>query len=665
MAVSQQLAAAACRPRQVAHLDLIIIAQHGCLEIDARRQVIEAELLQVFRIAIVLLQLLEWPERLGVRRIAISEITLIILGRLILCLRVMRAVLIVSVPKREVRRIIRHRVLTLDIYTDIIERETLDNRLVDRIRLDGIALRVRIQVIQRLRHLDILVQGIILRRGCLFRIGIIERDAYLRLLGEELTQLQRGGDTELRIIIHPALRQGLIQRSETGSLDTSTRVDRTQIRERHAQVRVSRPTAILIEIGHTKLIDPDLTTLDLIRVVTHTDHDHLDLSQTWVTNDADRIAGIILVSLRIDLIETYASFTLTSEPIALQLQVGPGLQLKVEHIFRRPDLLLIGAVVRIIRNRAVRRQVHRDLILVVVVLIIGTHTDEDGQVAIRQALGLIDRSLGMSEHLQTLVTAQVVRGRLINRPGITRRQIRNLQGERLLVLLQQLRLAGIEHTADSRRQHVVDRLTLSVLLDINRRNHQLTIRDRRYQRIREILLISTPVATNQFERTETQIGRFLETGHIHTHETDRLKVTDRTNLLVITLDRDLEEIPFNRLLRAIHHGNFRLTLVYDIVDTNLQITRPQGDLVFEILLRAVQRIVLINIFHIRRTLSGAGITLGRFLGVTLRSVIAFVAREDIQLLGIIIRSAEIMIVITRRVVKRRERIIHHLGERLT
>ena len=65
-------------------------------------------------------------------------------------------------------------------------------------------------------------------------------------------------------------------------------------------------------------------------------------------------------------------------------------------------------------------QLHRHLILVVVVLVVRSQTDKDGEIAIRQAGLILDRRLRMGEELQPLVTAQVVGGRFIHRTGIGR-----------------------------------------------------------------------------------------------------------------------------------------------------------------------------------------------------------------------------------------------------
>ena len=74
----------------------------------------------------------------------------------------------------------------------------------------------------------------------------------------------------------------------------------------------------------------------------------------------------------------------------------------------------------------------------------------------------------MDEHLQVLVLPHVISGVFVHRLGVTGTEVCHTQHHRLLVLSDQLGLTRIRLTAHTRRQHVVNRCTGTVLFDIHR-----------------------------------------------------------------------------------------------------------------------------------------------------------------------------------------------------
>ena len=215
----------------------------------------------------------------------------------------------------------------------------------------------------------------------------------------------------------------------------------------------------------------------------------------------------------------------------------------------------------------------------------------------------------MGKELQPFVAAQVVGGRFIHRTGISRRQVGDLHRERLLILLQQLRLAGVEHTAHARWQHIVDRLPLAILLDIDGRDDQLRIGLGWNLGVGKILRIGTPITTHQLEGAEAEHGRIPETGHVHTHEADGLEVPNRAHGLVVAFHRDLEQVPLHCGFLAIHQGHLRRAHIHDVVHADLQILRAQGDLILKIFLGLVEGVIAVDVLHVGRALSGGGIAL--------------------------------------------------------
>ena len=165
----------------------------------------------------------------------------------------------------------------------------------------------------------------------------------------------------------------------------------------------------------------------------------------------------------------------------------------------------------------------------------------------------------MNEHLQVLVVTHVVGGVLIYGTCVAERQVVHAQYHSLFVLCNQLCLTRVGLTADTRRQNIVHRRTVTVLLDV----HVLHIHQRCTGRrvvvvvLRALVAVQTlvvvsPLAANQIQTTEAQVHLFLAACEVQTRETYRLEVTDRTHALrVVALQWDLELIPCHRLCLAV------------------------------------------------------------------------------------------------------------------
>jgi len=273
-------------------------------------------------------------------------------------------------------------------------------------------------------------------------------------------------------------------------------------------------------------------------------------------------------------------------------------------------------------------QCQRNFILIIVILIIRPQTDENRQVTVGKVIDIELRSLSMRKQLQAFILTQVVVRILIDGACIHRCQICYFQRKRLFVLLAYLRLARVQYASNTRRQDVVDRIAIAVFFYIDSRNFQCTFDSRRHFRVGQVLLIATPFTANQLQRTETQHDGFPESGHIHTHETDRLEVVDRTDTTLVFLDRYLKLVPGNSLLLIIRQTNRARTLVCNEVRTYHCIFRSNSHFILEILLVFIQRIILVDIFHIRYGFGRCAVTLRRIIDifrVTFRTVIAFVA----------------------------------------
>ena len=100
----------------------------------------------------------------------------------------MFAILTVGITHREVSRVVRHRILASNIHLHIVEGNTLDDGTLLGIIFDGVFFSLCLYRFEGIRQFDIFVERIIVGADHLFRVGIIERDAYFSLVGEEFTQ---------------------------------------------------------------------------------------------------------------------------------------------------------------------------------------------------------------------------------------------------------------------------------------------------------------------------------------------------------------------------------------------------------------------------------------------------------------------------------------------
>ena len=106
---------------------------------------------------------------------------------------------------------------------------------------------------------------------------------------------------------------------------------------------------------------------------------------------------------------------------------------------------------------------------------------------------VVDEVVGVNEHLDMLIAAQVERRVTVDGFRLVLRQVLDHQTQCLLVGFGQLGLRGVGDTRDARRQYVVDGFSVVVLLDIDRADLQLTAVAGTCQ----LLVVETPLATHE------------------------------------------------------------------------------------------------------------------------------------------------------------------------
>ena len=161
----------------------------------------------------------------------------------------------------------------------------------------------------------------------------------------------------------------------------------------------------------------------------------------------------------------------------------------------------------------------------------------------------------MDKHLHLQVFPYIEVNIFVDSPCITVGKVDDLDGHSLFVELLELRVHGVLFAGDTRRQNVVYRTAICILLDVHRRNVERSIfefLDNIFAWLHERIVVFAPFAANKVKSSETKAGCSVEVGHEDSHETYRLKIGYRTDLPCIFRNRNFELIP--RYLRSLIVG---------------------------------------------------------------------------------------------------------------
>ena len=203
--------------------------------------------------------------------------------------------------------------------------------------------------VERVVEFHICVEWVVTWTCLLFAVGVVERYADLRLVGEELTHLEIGGEAIAGVVVHGSLADTLLETSETVGLVFALQVDGTEVGELDVEVTLGSPSTLIVIFLESKLIEPHFTTLLIGREVAHTDNHRLDLAQRGVTHDGDTVLGILFVIYAE--LAVVACRTRGFGLIALFLQGGEDRQWYVEHILLRPYQHALLTAVTVIASR--------------------------------------------------------------------------------------------------------------------------------------------------------------------------------------------------------------------------------------------------------------------------------------------------------------------------
>ena len=525
-----------CAGVDVAFLQFVVGAHDVGVEGKRLRQVVQVLRLDDVEPLRLALHVLERLPRLVLWRVVVRHVGFPLLVVLIDNHLAFLVALAVRVTEGEVGGVVWHRLSADIVGLPVRKREVL----VLRHRLCERAQRVALcpfQFVEGVLEQHVRVEGVVLRRNLLVTVGVIHGQLHLPFLGEEFAQFKLGGDAPLVQVVIAALVHALLQTTETSRLHVTCEVHVAEVRELHVQITLRSPTAFVVVVLHTQFVHPHFDRTCAAAVVAYTNHHGLDLAQRRITHDADLVRRTVAVvdaeHLRV------CGLTLAAGLVALVLHAGEHAEVYVKHVLSGPYSLTtlsgVGVVV------ACRRKFERNLVLVVVALVVATHTQEDAHLVVLQLVVSFE-GVGVDKHLQMLVVAQVERHGLIDGTRIAWSKILDGERERLLVFLCELRLLRVGHTADARWQDVVDRAFVVILLDVDRSCAQRTAHARLVAG-EERLSIVSPLAAYEVQAGKAQDDGLGTMCEVHTHETYAGEVVDGADLRFVCIDRNAEEIP--------------------------------------------------------------------------------------------------------------------------
>ncbi len=209
----------------------------------------------------------------------------------------------------------------------------------------------------------------------------------------------------------------------------------------------------------------------------------------------------------------------------------------------------------------------------------------------------------MHIHLQRFVPQYIQRYILIHGTGILFTQLQDLQCHCLLIQFTQLRISCIHHPLYSGRHHIIYRCFRRILLQIHHRHikHRIRILHQSHLLTIHNILILSPIIAHQIQTRHTQNHTVLKPFQNHPHKTDRLEITDSVNGHPTgSIYRNLDLIPLHLLRIPVGQNHGSRSDTVDEILPDFHLLRRKFQLIAEISLRLIQRIVAIDILHVRQ-----------------------------------------------------------------
>ena len=125
-----------------------------------------------------------------------------------------------------------------------------------RIRRYGVALGFVFAFVEGVFEEHVAVEGIIFGRRLFLAHRVVDGSPEFGFLGQEASEVGLYGEVVLLVVVETPFVQALVDTSEAGSLYMCSDIHGGYVRHRECGVGFCSPTAIFVEIGHFKLVDP-------------------------------------------------------------------------------------------------------------------------------------------------------------------------------------------------------------------------------------------------------------------------------------------------------------------------------------------------------------------------------------------------------------------------
>ena len=380
--------------------------------------------------------------------------TTVVVGILIFGSRIILRLTVEREIQCEIGRIPWHGILGAYAEVESRHAETAHSGPLHRIHLDGVALMSGTRIVESILEQYITVEWIVFRRDGLFHYRIIHRRTKSERRGYYLTYIGLHSEIKPLEIIHASGIESLVNRPETGRFKLAAHIDRGYIRHHQIGGALCGPATLAIEIGNFQLVDPHYTILYRGGRIADTYHHHPDVAQRWIAEHRHCIGLALRIAHGVKHGIAHSLLACSLGLVAQFLHIHQGLKSDIESVVLGPHFLPIGSDIGIM---TVSGQRERYLIFIIIMLNVGSQSDEQRQFAVAQSRRIVDQLLGMHPHLQPTVIAQILHGVAVDSARIPCCQPRDAERHRLLVELHDLLLGRVRQTADSRRQHIVDR----------------------------------------------------------------------------------------------------------------------------------------------------------------------------------------------------------------
>ena len=240
--------------------------------------------------------------------------------------------------------------------------------LGDGDRLYAVALAAVEGRLQGVVEVHIGVKRVILRADGLLGVGIVEWRRHLRLVGEELAQLDVGGDAVRFLCFGAALHHGLLQPAKAVGDVASRHVQASQVAQLHVHGSAGRPSTFVVGLAQAQFVDPHFAALQCRAEVAHAHHHRLHFAQRGVSDDADAVVGLVGVVVAEEL--CVAGGALGASFVAGLLQCGEHGEVHVEHVLLGPHDGAVAGHVPVVASLG--GELQRDEVFVVVALVVAS-----------------------------------------------------------------------------------------------------------------------------------------------------------------------------------------------------------------------------------------------------------------------------------------------------